>query len=599
MINHNLTLIRNLCIIAHIDHGKSTLADRLMEFTKAISERECTNQYLDSMNIERERGITIKAQSVSLSYKAKDGKTYQINFIDTPGHVDFSYEVSRSIQACEGALLLVDASQGIEAQTLANAYIAVDNGLEIIPVLNKIDLPSADPERITKDIQEVIGIDTKNLIHTSAKKNTGIEEVLESIVEFIPHPKGSVENKLQALIFDSWFDSYLGVVALVRVQEGCLRMNEKIFLMETKQEYSVVQLGKFCPQKKEVQILQAGEVGFVAASIKNVDHVRIGDTLTSFENKAEEPLPGYRILTPMVFSGLYPVDSDDFSLLQDSLAKLRLNDSSLQYEPETSVALGYGFRCGFLGLLHLEIVQERLEREFKLNLLVTSPTTNIQVHTKNKIIKLENPSQMPPLGDINFIEEPFVLAAICTPEEYAGSVIKLAVEKRGLQTDFSYIGLSRVCIKFEIPLCEIVVGFFDSLKSATKGYASLDYDFLDYRQSKMVKLDILLNGQEIDALSLIVHKDKAYARGRYLTQKLKELIPRQMYEVALQAALGSKIIARETVSAMKKNVTSKCYGGDITRKRKLWEKQKKGKKRMKQFGKVDVPQEAFIALAKN
>ncbi len=596
----NLDSIRNLCIIAHIDHGKSTLADRLMEFTEAISERESTNQYLDSMNIERERGITIKAQSVSLNYKADDGKTYQINFIDTPGHVDFSYEVSRSIQACEGALLLVDASQGIEAQTLANAYIAVDNGLEIIPVLNKIDLPSADPERIKKDIQEVIGIGTKNLIYTSAKKNTGIKDVLEAIVEFIPPPKGSVAGKLQALIFDSWFDAYLGVIALVRIQEGSLKMNEKIFLMETKQEYSVVQLGKFCPQKKEVQILQAGEVGFVAASIKNVDHIRIGDTLTSFENKAEKPLPGYRILTPMVFSGLYPVDSDDFSLLQDSLSKLRLNDSSLQYEPETSVALGYGFRCGFLGLLHLEIVQERLEREFKLNLLVTSPTTNIRVHTtKNTIVKLENPSQMPPLGEIRFIEEPFVLASICTPEEYAGSVIKLAVEKRGLQTDFSYIGLSRVCIKFEIPLCEIVVGFFDSLKSATKGYASLDYDFLNYRQSKMVKLDILLNGQAIDALSLIVHRDKAYTRGRYLTQKLKELIPRQMYEVALQAALGSKIIARETVSAMKKNVTAKCYGGDITRKRKLWEKQKKGKKRMKQFGKVDVPQEAFIALAKS
>jgi GTP-binding protein LepA len=591
--------IRNLCIIAHVDHGKSTLADRLMQFTKAISDREMTAQYLDSMNIERERGITIKAQTVSLSYKAKDSQTYQINFIDTPGHVDFSYEVSRSIQACEGALLLVDASQGIEAQTMANSYIAIDNNLEIIPILNKIDLPSAEPERITKEIEDVVGIPTDNLIACSAKKSIGIEETLEAIVRCIPPPKGDPEKPLQALIFDSWFDSFLGVIALVRIVEGTLKPHQKIYFMEAKKTYTVTQLGKFYPQKKEVSELQAGEVGFLAASIKNVDHIKIGDTVTLAEHKAPKPLPGYKKVQAMVFSGLYPVDSNDFARLQDALAKLRLNDSSFQYEPESSMALGLGFRCGFLGLLHMEIVQERLEREFNLNLLVTSPTISLLVYHKKKgKMILENPSKMPSVGDIDYIEEPFVLASICTPEDYTGAVIGLCIEKRGVQKDFSYIGKNRVCLQFELPLSEIVVGFFDQLKSVSKGYASLDYDFLEYRKSQMVKLDLLLNGKEVDALSVILHKDKAYYKGRYLTKKLKEIIPRQMYEVALQAAIGSRIIARETLSALKKNVTAKCYGGDITRKRKLWEKQKKGKKRMKKFGAIDVPQEAFIAIAK-
>ena len=596
----DIALIRNLCIIAHIDHGKSTLADKLMQFTKAISKREITEQYLDSMNIEKERGITIKAQTVCLSYHAKDNKTYQINFIDTPGHVDFSYEVSRSIQACEGALLLVDASQGIEAQTLANSYIAIDNNLEIIPILNKIDLPAADPEQITKDIQEVVGISTENLIACSAKKNIGIEETLEAIVKYIPAPKGDRQNKLQALIFDSWFDSFLGVIVLVRIVEGSLKTQQKIYFMEAEQTYTVTQLGKFYPQKKEVAELHAGEVGFFAAAVKNVKHIKIGDTVTLAANQAAAPLPGYKPVKPMVFSGLYPIDSDNFANLKDALAKLQLNDSSFQYEPESSQALGLGFRCGFLGLLHLEIVQERLEREFKLNLLVTSPTTSIVIHTnKKQVITLENPSKMPSAGDINYIEEPFVLAAICVHTTYTGAVIGLCIEKRGIQKDFSYIGKNRICLQFELPLCEIVVGFFDQLKSITKGYASLDYDFLNYRRSKMVKLDLLLNGKEIDALSSIVHQEKAYYKGRYLTQKLKEIIPRQMYEVALQAAIGNRVIARETLSALKKNVTAKCYGGDITRKRKLWEKQKKGKKRMKKFGEIDVPQEAFIAIAKH
>ena len=592
--------IRNLCIIAHVDHGKSTLADKLMQFTKAISDREITAQYLDSMNIERERGITIKAQTVSLNYKAKDNKSYQINFIDTPGHVDFSYEVSRSIQACEGALLLVDASQGIEAQTMANSYIAIDNNLEIIPILNKIDLPSAEPGRITKEIKEVVGIPIDNLIRCSAKKNIGIEETLEAIVHYIPAPTGDEKKPLQALIFDSWFDSFLGVIALIRVVEGTLKPNQKIYFMEADQSYTVTQLGKFYPQKKEVQELKAGEVGFLAASIKNVDHIKIGDTVTLAENKACSALPGYKQVKPMVFSGLYPVDSDDFAHLQDALAKLKLNDSAFQYEPESSLALGLGFRCGFLGLLHLEIVQERLEREFGLNLLITSPTISLLVYTtkKNKII-LENPSKMPPLGEVDYIEEPFILGAICVPEDYTGSVIGLCIEKRGVQKDFSYIGKNRVCLQFELPLAEVVVGFFDQLKSVSKGYASLDYNFLEYRRSNMVKLDILLNGKEVDALSIIIHKDKAYYKGRALTKKLKEIIPRQMYEVALQAAIGNRIIARETLSALKKNVTAKCYGGDITRKRKLWEKQKKGKKRMKKFGSIDVPQEAFIAIAQN
>ena len=594
----NIKQIRNICIIAHVDHGKSTLADKLMQWTKAVSEREMTEQYLDSMSIERERGITIKAQTVSLFYQAKDKKTYQINFIDTPGHVDFSYEVSRSLQACEGALLLVDASQGIEAQTIANSYLAIDNNLVVIPVLNKIDLPSAEPEKVIKEIKEVVGISTENLVMCSAKKNIGIEKILESIVKYIPPPVGNSQTSLQGLIFDSWFDSFLGVIALVRIVEGSLQPQQKIYFMEADKTYTITQLGKFYPQKKEVNSLNAGEVGFLAASIKNVDHIKIGDTVTLAENKAKKPLPGYKKVQPMVFSGLYPVNSDDFSHLQDALAKLRLNDSSFQYESESSLALGLGFRCGFLGLLHLEIIQERLEREFNLNLLVTSPTISLLVYTKKKKkIVLENPSKMPPLGELDYIEEPFVLGSICLPENFTGSVIKLCIEKRGIQKNFSYIGKNRICLEFELPLAEIVVGFFDQLKSVSKGYASLDYNFLEYRRSKMVKLDLLLNGKEVDALSSIVHKDKAYYKGRYLTQKLKEVIPQQMYQVAVQAAVGGRVIARETLGALKKNVTAKCYGGDITRKRKLWEKQKKGKKRMKKFGNIDVPKEAFITIA--
>ena len=594
----NIEQIRNICIIAHVDHGKSTLADKLMQWTKAVSDREMTEQYLDSMSIERERGITIKAQTVSLFYQAKDKKIYQINFIDTPGHVDFSYEVSRSLQACEGALLLVDASQGIEAQTIANSYLAIDNNLVVIPVLNKIDLPSAEPDKVIKEIKEVVGISTENLVMCSAKKNIGIEQILESIVKFIPHPVGNNQDSLKGLIFDSWFDSFLGVIALVRIVEGSLKSQQKIYFMEADKSYTITQLGKFYPQKKEVDSLNAGEVGFLAASIKNVDHIKIGDTVTLAENKTKAPLPGYKKVQPMVFSGLYPVDSDDFSHLQDALAKLRLNDSSFQYESESSLALGLGFRCGFLGLLHLEIIQERLEREFNLNLLVTSPTISLLVYTKkkNKIV-LENPSKMPPLSELDYIEEPFVLGSICLPENFAGPVIKLCIEKRGVQKNFNYIGKNRICLEFELPLAEIVVGFFDQLKSVSKGYASLDYSFLEYRRSKMVKLDLLLNGKEVDALSTIIHKDKAYYKGRYLTKKLKDVIPRQMYQVAVQAAVGGRVIARETLGALKKNVTAKCYGGDITRKRKLWEKQKKGKKRMKKFGSIDVPQEAFISIA--
>jgi len=591
--------VRNFCIIAHIDHGKSTLADRILDFTGAIAERQKQAQFLDNMEIERERGITIKAQTVSTHYTAKDGITYQLNLIDTPGHVDFTYEVSRSIAACEGALLVVDAAQGVEAQTLANVYLALDHDLEILPVINKIDLPAADPDRVAAEIEEVIGIDASEAVHASAKAGIGIEAILEQVVAKVPPPIGDLDKPLKALIFDSWFDPYLGIVVLFRVMEGVMPKNSIARFMMTEKEYQVTGLGKFTPFKKEVSELYAGEVGFMSASIKNIKDVKIGDTLTLKSNPAAEALQGYHEAKPMVFSGIYPVDSNDYLDLKDALGKLILNDSAITYEPETSVALGFGYRCGFLGLLHMEIVQERLEREFDLNLLITSPTVVYHVHTvKGKVLDIENPAELPDPTSIDFIEEPYVLGNVILPSEYVGVVMKLALEKRGVQRSMDYIGDKRVSLKYELPLNEIVYNFYDQLKSATQGYASFEYEFLDYRVANLVKLDILLNGEAVDALSVVVHKEKAQYKGRDLTKKLKELIPRQMFEIAIQAAIGAKIIARESIGAMRKNVTAKCYGGDISRKRKLLEKQKKGKKRMKQLGNVDVPQEAFLAILK-
>jgi len=591
--------IRNFCIIAHIDHGKSTLADRILDFTGAIEERQKQAQFLDNMDIERERGITIKAQTVSIEYTAKDGITYQLNLIDTPGHVDFTYEVSRSIAACEGALLVVDAAQGVEAQTLANVYLALEHDLEIIPVINKIDLPAAEPERVAQEIEDVIGIDASGAVHASAKAGIGIEEILEQVVALVPPPVGEIEKPLKALIFDSWFDPYLGIVALFRVMEGSLGRNSTARFMMTEKEYLVTGMGKFTPFKKDVDRLYAGEVGFMSASIKNIKDVKIGDTLTTKSDPAKEALQGYHEAKPMVFSGIYPVDSNDYLDLKDALGKLILNDSAITYEPETSVALGFGYRCGFLGLLHMEIVQERLEREFDLTLLITSPTVIYHVHTvKGEVLNIENPAELPDPTLIDFIEEPYVLGNVILPSEYVGVVMKLALEKRGIQRSMDYIGDKRVSLKYELPLNEIVYSFYDQLKSLTQGYASFDYELLDYRKAVLVKLDILLNGDPVDALSIVVHKDKAFFRGRELTKKLKELIPRQMFEIAIQAAIGSKIVARESIGALRKNVTAKCYGGDISRKRKLLEKQKKGKKRMKQLGNVDVPQEAFLAILK-
>ncbi len=589
--------IRNFCIIAHVDHGKSTLADRLLEYTGTVSEREKKDQILDTMELERERGITIKAQAVRLNYMADDGKTYLLNLIDTPGHVDFSYEVSRSLAACEGAILVVDASQGVEAQTLANVYLALDNNLELVPVLNKIDLPRARPAEIKEEIEDIIGLDASDAVLASAKMNVGTREVLEAVVHKVPPPTGDAANPLTALIFDSFYDNYLGVTVLVRVFDGSVKKGQKVLFMATQKVYEVQRVGVFTPSMLETEELMPGHVGFFTASVKDVRDTRIGDTVTWAENPATAPLPGFTEVQPMVYSGLYPSDSADYSDLKEALAKLSLNDASLRYEPETSQALGFGFRCGFLGLLHMEIVQERLEREFNLDLITTAPTVKYRaVKTDGEVMTVENPAYLPPAGVLAFIEEPVVLANIHMPDQYLGDVIKLCIERRGIQRDISYLGHNRVQLQFELPLNEIVLDFYDKLKTNSRGYASLDYEFLEYRQSDLVKLDILVNGDLVDALSVIVHREKSYHRGSELARKMKDLIPRQMFEVGIQAAIGTRVIARTNVKALRKNVTAKCYGGDITRKRKLLEKQKAGKKRMKQVGSVEIPQEAFLAI---
>ncbi|MCK4622420.1 MAG: translation elongation factor 4 [Desulfuromonadales bacterium] len=595
----NLKNIRNFSIIAHIDHGKSTLADRLLEKTGALTDREKSDQYLDKMELEKERGITIKAQAVRLNYRAKDGQDYILNLIDTPGHVDFSYEVSRSLSACEGAMLVIDAAQGVEAQTLANVYMAIDQDLEIFPVLNKIDLPSAEPERIKEEVEEIIGIDTHDAIMASAKEGLGIDEILEAVVERVPAPTGDPKAPLKALTFDSWYDSYQGVVVLVRVIDGVIKKGEKIKLMATGGVYEVQKVGAFSPHLLELPQLSAGEVGFVVAGIKVVEDAKVGDTITHLHRPAEQPLPGFQDVKPMVFSGLYPIDSGDYDALRDALQKLRLNDAAFSFEPETSLALGFGFRCGFLGLLHMEIIQERLEREFNVELITTAPTVVYKVTTtKGELLKVESANMLPEVQLIDKIEEPFVLASIHVPNEFVGAVLKLCIEKRGIQRELKYLTVNRVMVVYELPLNEIVLDFFDRLKSITRGYASLDYEHLDFRPSRLVRLNVLINGDVIDALSLIVHHDKAQFRGRELVAKMKEFIPRQQFEVAIQAAIGNKVIARSTVKALRKDVTAKCYGGDITRKRKLLEKQKAGKKRMKQVGSVELPQDAFLAILK-
>ncbi len=591
--------IRNFSIIAHIDHGKSTLADRLLEVTGALSQREMMEQVLDSMDLERERGITIKAHAVRLSYRADDGHEYQLNLIDTPGHVDFSYEVSRSLQACEGALLVVDASQGVEAQTLANTYLALHHNLEIIPVINKIDLPAAEPERIREQIETVIGLDARDAVLASAKQGTGVHEILEHIVHLVPPPKGSPDAPLRALIFDSWFDSYRGVIILARVVEGRLRLGQKIKLWSNGQTFDVESLGYQAPKATPCAELSAGEVGFLCANIKTVSDAKIGDTILEVENPAAEPLPGFEEIKPMVFAGLYPVESHEHGLLRDALEKLRLNDSAFSFEPENSVALGFGFRCGFLGLLHLEIVQERLEREFNIDLITTAPGVRYRITTTvGEVIEIDNPTKFPDPSEIKQIEEPIIDATVITREEYLGGILALLEEKRGAQKKFEYIGGGRVMLTYELPLNEIVLDFYDRLKSVSRGYASLDYHLAGYRVSPMVRLDVLVAGDPVDALSMIVHRDFAHERGKELISRLRRLIPRQMFEVALQAAIGNKIVARETISAMRKNVLAKCYGGDISRKRKLLEKQKEGKKRMKRVGRVEIPQEAFLAVLK-
>lgn len=591
--------IRNFSIIAHIDHGKSTLADRILEKTNALTQREMKAQLLDSMDLERERGITIKLNAVQLTYKAKDGEEYILHLIDTPGHVDFTYEVSRSLAACEGAILVVDAAQGIEAQTLANVYLALDNNLEILPVINKIDLPSADPERVRQEVEDVIGLDASEAVLASAKAGIGIEDILEQIVEKVPAPTGDSEEPLQCMIFDSLYDPYRGVIAYIRVVNGTVKVGDKVRMMATGKEFEVTEVGVFTPKTTQRDELTVGDVGFLAASIKNVGDTRVGDTITHAKRQAAEPLAGYRKLNPMVFCGLYPIDSARYNDLRDALEKLELNDSALEFEPETSQALGFGFRCGFLGLLHMEIIQERIEREFKIDLITTAPSVIYKVYlTNGEDVIVDNPSNMPDPQSIDRVEEPFVKASIMVPNDYVGAVMEICQGKRGTFIDMQYLDETRVTLTYEIPLSEIVYDFFDQLKSNTKGYASFDYELIGYKPSKLVKMDILLNNEQVDALSFIVHRDSAYDRGKVIVEKLKELIPRQQFEVPIQATIGNKVVARSTIKAMRKNVLAKCYGGDISRKRKLLDKQKEGKKRMKSVGSVEVPQEAFMAVLK-
>ncbi|HFK1761883.1 elongation factor 4 [Bacillus wiedmannii] len=591
--------IRNFSIIAHIDHGKSTLADRILEKTNALTQREMKAQLLDSMDLERERGITIKLNAVQLTYKAKDGEEYILHLIDTPGHVDFTYEVSRSLAACEGAILVVDAAQGIEAQTLANVYLALDNNLEILPVINKIDLPSADPERVRQEVEDVIGLDASEAVLASAKAGIGIEDILEQIVEKVPAPTGDSEEPLQCMIFDSLYDPYRGVIAYIRVINGTVKVGDKVRMMATGKEFEVTEVGVFTPKTTQRDELTVGDVGFLAASIKNVGDTRVGDTITHAKRPAAEPLAGYRKLNPMVFCGLYPIDSARYNDLRDALEKLELNDSALEFEPETSQALGFGFRCGFLGLLHMEIIQERIEREFKIDLITTAPSVIYKVYlTNGEDVIVDNPSNMPDPQSIDRVEEPFVKASIMVPNDYVGAVMEICQGKRGTFIDMQYLDETRVTLTYEIPLSEIVYDFFDQLKSNTKGYASFDYELIGYKPSKLVKMDILLNNEQVDALSFIVHRDSAYDRGKVIVEKLKELIPRQQFEVPIQATIGNKVVARSTIKAMRKNVLAKCYGGDISRKRKLLDKQKEGKKRMKSVGSVEVPQEAFMAVLK-
>ena len=594
----NLKNIRNFSIIAHIDHGKSTLADRFIQHCEGLSEREMQNQVLDSMELERERGITIKAQSVTLNYTAKDGETYQLNFIDTPGHVDFSYEVSRSLSACEGALLVVDAAQGVEAQSVANCYTAIEQGLEVMPVLNKMDLPQAEPERVAQEIEEIIGIDAHDAVRCSAKSGLGIEDVLERLVETIPPPEGDRDGDLQALIIDSKFDNYLGIVSLVRVVNGELRKGDKMLVKSTRETYQVDDVGIYTPKRTPTGVLRAGEVGYVVAGIKDIHGAPVGDTLTKAKTPDVPSLPGFQKIKPQVYAGLFPVASDDFEDFRDALDKLSLNDASLFFEPESSDALGFGFRCGFLGMLHMEIIQERLEREYDLDLITTAPTVVYQVVMKNgEVVEIDNPSRLPDPAGIDEICEPIVRANILVPQNYLGNVINLCVEKRGIQKDMQFTG-TQVSLTYDLPMSEVVLDFFDRLKSVSRGFASLDYSFDRFEAAKMVKMDILINGEKVDALALILHKDNSHGRGRALTEKMKEIIPRQMFDVAIQAALGGQIVARTTVKALRKNVTAKCYGGDASRKRKLLEKQKAGKKRMKQVGRVEIPQDAFLAVLK-